>query len=85
MISNAINHFWIYNDRVEDQKIRDEFAYLLSAEKDWIPALLIKGNATKPKCDCQSILINFLVKAMAYFVQNLESTANNPFGFSSKE
>jgi len=78
MIGNAVNHFGIDDDGIEDEKIRVEFTDVHPPKQHGKSALLIKGDATQAKGDSQCILINLLVKPMGYLVQDVERTPNNP-------
>ena len=68
MVSYLVNYLRIYYDGIEDQKIRNKFAHLMTLKKDRESALLIEGNSTDLKSNSEGALVNFLVQTMPDFV-----------------
>jgi hypothetical protein len=77
VISDSIDHLCIHDNRVKCDQVGNEETDIMSFVEDIERRLLLEGNVSQTKIDCQRIFVWLLNQPVTKRVKNLDGTTDN--------
>ena len=82
VISYSVDHLGIHDNSIKCDQIGNEETNLVSFVEDIEQKLLLEGNVSQTKFNCQRIFIRLLNESVTKRIKNLDGTADNLKNFS---